>query len=143
MMAMADLAKYSGTGAVPLTAIAQRQRISLAYLEQLFGRLRRAGLVESERGRSGGYVLARPASAISVAAVMHAVEEAVEMTRCAGSAEHELGCLGHERCLTHDLWQALGDNIRDFLDDISIADVIGGRVKSTRAAPSAARLAAE
>ena len=86
VMAMADLAKYGADGSLPLPAIAERQQISLAYLEQLFLKLRRAGLVESARGRSGGYRLGRPADAISVADVMAAVEEDTRMTRCGGEA---------------------------------------------------------
>jgi Rrf2 family protein len=86
-MAMADLAKYGADGALPLPAIAERQQISLAYLEQLFLKLRRAGLVESARGRSGGYRLGRPAATISVADVMAAVEEDTRMTRCGGGSQ--------------------------------------------------------
>ena len=82
--AMADLAKFGVGEAVPLSAIAERQHISLAYLEQLFAKLRRAGLVESERGRTGGYRLGRPPAGITVAEIMRAVEEGIRMTRCAG-----------------------------------------------------------
>ena len=105
--AMADIAKHAGDDAVPLSAISERQHISLAYLEQIFLRLRRAGLVESARGRAGGYRLGRAPDQITVAEVMAAVEEEVRMTRCAG----ELGnpCHGKERCLTHGLWDALVD----------------------------------
>lgn len=133
VMAMADLAKHAGDGAVPLSAIAERQHISLAYLEQLFLRLRRAGLVESARGRAGGYRLGRPADRISVAEVMSAVEEEMRMTRCAGNHEHP--CLGHERCLTHGLWDALGDEIAAFLARVTLRDVVEGlpgHVRATR-----------
>ena len=88
--AMADLAKHGADGALALSTIAERQQISLAYLEQLFLKLRRTGLVESARGRSGGYRLGRPASAISVAEIMAAVEEDIRMTRCGGEAEKPL-----------------------------------------------------
>lgn len=123
VMAMADLAKYGAGGAVPLSAIAERQQISLAYLEQIFLRLRRAGLVESARGRSGGYRLARAAAAITVAEVMSAVEEDTRMTRCGGSSA---GCVGERRCLTHDLWEALGERIEMFMAEVSLQDVLDG-----------------
>jgi len=122
--AMADLAKYGENGAVPLSAVAERQQISLAYLEQLFLKLRRAGLVESERGRSGGYRLGRPASAITVAEVMTAVEEDIRMTRCGG--EDSTPCLTGRRCLTHGLWDALGDQIATFLAGVTLQQVLDG-----------------
>lgn len=124
VMAMADLAGQTGANAVPLSQISDRQRITVAYLEQLFQQLRRAELVESARGRSGGYRLARPAAAISVAEIMAAVEEGTRMTRCMG-AEGE-PCMAGERCLTHNLWEALGDEISSFLSRISLQDVIDG-----------------
>lgn len=124
VMAMADLAKHGSDTSVPLSAIAERQHLSLDYLEQIFLKLRRAGLVESTRGRLGGYRLGRPAADISVAAVMSAVEEDTRMTRCAGDGE--VGCFGPERCLTHDLWTALGDQIELFLSSISLKDVLDG-----------------
>ena len=124
VMAMADLAKHVGAGPVPLSAIAERQHISLAYLEQLFLRLRRAELVASERGRSGGYRLGRAADAITVAEVMAAVEEGTRMTRCAGEEGHP--CLPGERCLTHGLWNALGEHIGRFLSEVTLKDVIDG-----------------
>jgi Rrf2 family protein len=124
VMAMADLAKYGESGALPLPAIAERQQISLAYLEQLFLKLRRAGLVESARGRSGGYRLGRPATTITVAEVMAAVEEDTRMTRCGG--EHAKPCLPGQRCLTHELWDALGDQISAFLASVTLRDVLDG-----------------
>jgi Rrf2 family protein len=123
VMAMADLAKNSTSASVPLSAIAERQQLSLAYLEQIFMRLRRAGLVESARGRSGGYRLGRPASEITVAAVMRAVEEETRMTRC---MEAGTGCIGEERCLTHGLWAALGGEIESFLTSVSLQEVLDG-----------------
>ena len=91
VMAMADLARHDAGGSVPLSGIAERQHISPAYLEQIFLKLRRAGLVESERGRAGGYRLARSAASIAVGDVMAAAEEDVEMTRCAGeSSDNEM-----------------------------------------------------
>jgi Rrf2 family iron-sulfur cluster assembly transcriptional regulator len=122
--AMADLAKFSCGGAMPLSAVSERQRISLAYLEQLFVKLRRAGLVLSERGRAGGYRLARPADKISVAEIMRAVDEGVRMTRCAG--EDAVPCVPGRRCLTHGLWDALGEQIAWFLDNVTLEEVIGG-----------------
>lgn len=127
VMAMADLARNGAGGAVALSGIAERQKISPAFLEQIFLKLRRAGLVESERGRAGGYRLARPAAAIAVGEVMVAAEEAVEMTRC--GPEGLAACLGHERCLTHDLWDALSDEIRAYLQGVSLQDVLDGRVR--------------
>ncbi len=125
VMAMADMAKYGASRALPLSAIAERQCISLAYLEQLFRFLRRAGLVESERGRSGGYRLSRPAGSITVAEIMAAVDEDVRMTRCAG--EQASPCLSGARCLTHGLWAALGDEIAQFLSNVSLQDVVSGQ----------------
>jgi Rrf2 family transcriptional regulator, iron-sulfur cluster assembly transcription factor len=124
VMAMADLAKFGAQGALPLPAIAERQQISLAYLEQLFLKLRRAGLVESARGRSGGYRLGRPANAISVADVMAAVEEDTRMTRCGGEAAKP--CMPGQRCLTHGLWDALGDQIASFLENVTLQEVLDG-----------------
>jgi Rrf2 family iron-sulfur cluster assembly transcriptional regulator len=123
VMAMADLAKFGGEGAVPLSAIAERQHLSLAYLEQIFVHLRRAALVESARGRSGGYRLGRPARDIAIAEIMAAVEEGTRMTRC-GTGEP--GCLGEERCLTHGLWHALGAHIAAFLASVSLQEVLDG-----------------
>lgn len=126
VMAMADLAKHGQDAAIPLSAIAERQHLSVAYLEQIFIKLRRARLVDSERGRAGGYRLARPASVIMVADVMTAVEEETRMTRCQG--EGTVGCVGEHRCLTHGLWDALGEHIHDFLTRVSLEDVLSGRV---------------
>ncbi len=132
VMAMADIARHGSAesakgGAVCLADIAERQEISLAYLEQLFVRLRRAGLVSSVRGPGGGYRLAHPPEAVSVAAVVRAVDEPLHATRCDGGSE--IGCLaGGERCATHHLWEALGEEIDNFLGGVSLADVIGRRV---------------
>jgi Rrf2 family protein len=123
VMAMADLAKHGTVAAVPLSAIAERQHLSLAYLEQIFLRLRRAGLVESARGRSGGYALARPAYAIHIDEIMTAMEEETRLTRCLDS---EIGCLGERRCLTHGLWHALGAHIASFLSRVSLQEVVDG-----------------
>lgn len=126
VMAMADLAKFDKVGAVPLSAIAERQHISIAYLEQIFLKLRRAGLVDSARGRTGGYRLGRPAGEITISEIMGAAEEDVRMTRCGGDHGAE-GCLPGHRCLTHNLWEALGQQISDFLGGVTLQDVLDGR----------------
>jgi Rrf2 family protein len=123
VMALADLAKFGADQSQPLSGISERQQLSLAYLEQLFMRLRRAGLVDSSRGRAGGYRLARPASEITVAEIMRAVDEDTRMTRCSGG---QIGCLGVKRCLTHGLWDALGDHIEAFLSEVTLQDVLDG-----------------
>jgi Rrf2 family transcriptional regulator, iron-sulfur cluster assembly transcription factor len=124
VMAMADIAKFACQDrTVSLAVIAERQHLSAAYLEQLFVALRRAELVESVRGRAGGYRLARPASGISIAEIMAAVEEDTRMTRC---HDEPGGCVGSERCLTHGLWDALGRHIHGFLARITLQDVLDG-----------------
>jgi len=128
VMAMADIARHGGPGAVTLADVAERQDISLAYLEQLFARLRRAGLVMSVRGPGGGYRLAQPAEVTSVGAIVQAVDEPLHATRC--DAKSKIGCLsGGERCMTHHLWEALGEEIEHFLGGVSLADVIGRRIE--------------
>lgn len=122
VMAMADLAKNGHGRPVTLAAIAERQELSLTYLEQIFLRLRRAELVTSVRGPGGGYALARSASAIRIGEIMAAVEEPVQMVRCAG--ETMGGCVADRRCLTHDLWRALGDHIVLFLNSVTLGDVV-------------------
>jgi Rrf2 family iron-sulfur cluster assembly transcriptional regulator len=131
VMAMADLAKFSAECSVPLSAIAERQQISFAYLEQLFLKLRRAGLVESERGRSGGYRLSRPPGGITVAEIMAAVEEGTRMTRCLG--EEGPPCVPGHRCLTHELWDALGGHISGFLSSVNLQEVLEGIPLAKRA----------
>lgn len=121
--AMAELALAAGTDALALSTISERQLISLAYLEQIFLKLRRAGLVESARGRGGGYRLARPAREITVAEIMTAVEEDMRMTRCGADAAT---CLPGRRCITHGLWNALSDQIEAFLGSITLQQVIDG-----------------
>lgn len=142
-MAMVELAaRQQGCGADPssgrpvsLAELAQAQLLSLAYLEQLFGHLRRSGLVASARGPGGGYRLARPASAITVAAIVEAVDEPIRATRC---EEGSPGCLAGERCLTHDLWSELGEQIRLFLAHVTLADVVGGRIAGRAVMPRCA-----
>jgi Rrf2 family iron-sulfur cluster assembly transcriptional regulator len=134
VMAMADLARRQNEPcrAVALAEIAARQEISLSYLEQLFARLRRKGLVQSARGPGGGYRLSRTAAETTIAEIVHAVDEPLRATRC---AEQGKGCmLKGERCLTHDLWEHLGDRIEDYLASVSLADVISGRLRANRQA---------
>ncbi|WP_421786831.1 Rrf2 family transcriptional regulator [Hyphobacterium sp.] len=139
VMAMADLARRSVKAPVTLADIASRQSISLSYLEQLFARLRKAGLVESVRGPGGGYTLSRAAESIRVFDIMAAVDESVDVTRCEGEAK---GCMDDgRRCITHDLWDELSRHIYLFLGSITLEDVIAGRVMG--AARGANEMAAE
>ena len=127
VMAMTELAGCEADRAVTLAAIAERQQISRPYLEQLFARLRRQGLVRSVRGPGGGYRLARPAADLSVAEVVTAVDEPLKATRCDGQGP---GCLrGGARCRTHDLWVETGRQIHDYLASVSLADVLAGRLR--------------
>lgn len=121
--AMLDLALHHTQEPIALADIAQRQGISLSYLEQLFARLRKQGLVDSARGPGGGYRLGRGSAEISIADVIQAVDEKVDATRCGG----KMNCQGEERCLTHDLWSGLSDQIHEFLDAISLAQLVEKR----------------
>ncbi|MGE3303152.1 MAG: Rrf2 family transcriptional regulator [Hyphomonadaceae bacterium] len=143
VMAMADLSAQSRAAAprakrppARLMDIAARTAISLAYLEQLFARLKRAGLVEGVRGPLGGYRLTRAPEAISVAEIIAAVDEAIETNACAHGGA--VGCTGRsQRCTTHDLWAALGRRIQTYLGDVTLADILDGRVDApARAAPA-------
>lgn len=127
VMALVDLAQQSNGRPVALADIAKRQEISLSYLEQLFAKLRRRGLIKSVRGPGGGYMLSKPATETRIADVVLAVDEPIRATRCTpGSPE---GCRGnHERCATHDLWEALGNQIYGFLNAVTIADVVDRRI---------------
>ena len=128
VMAMADLAAHGSEGrAVPLAEISARQEISLSYLEQLFAKLRKTGLVVSVRGPGGGYRLSQPASELRIGDIILAVEEPIAATRCKpGSA---IGCTGTAaRCITHDLWEELGRQIHVFLSSVTLADVVERRV---------------
>lgn len=127
VMAMADLAGQSNGKPVPLADVAVRQEISLSYLEQLFGKLRRNHLVTSTRGPGGGYMLARPLEETMVSDIVLAVDEPLKATRCTPGSSR--GCQSdHGRCLTHDLWEELGNHIFLFLRAISLADVVEKRV---------------
>ncbi len=118
--AMLDLALHFDKGAVTLADIARRQGISLSYLEQLFAKLRRSGLVDSVRGPGGGYNLAVAPSKITVAEIIVAINENIDATRCGG----EKNCHGDETCLTHQLWEDLSTRIYEFLHGISLADLV-------------------
>ena len=118
--AMIDLALNSGDGPVTLAAISERQKISLSYLEQLFDRLRRYGLVESVRGPGGGYCLARPDADITIADVVRAVDEMLDATQCGGLQN----CRQAQRCMTHELWSTLNDRIYEFLSSVTLADEV-------------------
>jgi Rrf2 family iron-sulfur cluster assembly transcriptional regulator len=140
VMALADLAGRQdlvvGRG-VALAEIAERQQISLSYLEQLFSRLRRRGLVVSARGPGGGYRLARTAAETNIAEVVLAVDEPLRATRCKDGGK---GCMARgERCITHDLWEEMGRQLHGYLASVSLADVLGGKL---RRGPPGAREAA-
>ncbi|WP_064668141.1 Fe-S cluster assembly transcriptional regulator IscR [Pseudoalteromonas prydzensis] len=119
--AMLDVALHASVGPVPLADISERQEISLSYLEQLFARLRKNGLVSSVRGPGGGYLLGRETHAISVGDVINAVDESIDATRCHGATG---GCQSGMRCLTHTLWSDLSARIEDFLNGITLAELV-------------------
>ena len=118
--AMIDLAMHHGSGPVTLAEISGRQKISLSYLEQLFGKLRRHRLVESVRGPGGGYCLAKDMSGISVAEIILAVDEPIDATQCGGQEN----CQDDQKCLTHDLWATLNERIFDYLESVSLRQLV-------------------
>ena len=118
--AMVDLAMRQTRGPVTLAAISERQHISLSYLEQLFGKLRRAKLVSSVRGPGGGYNLAQPAPGITVADIVTAVDETLDATQCGGREN----CHEEKRCMTHDLWATLNEKMYDYLSSVTLADLV-------------------
>ena len=120
--AMIDLGLRAQSGPVALAAISQRQHISLSYLEQLFGKLRRHQLVESTRGPGGGYTLGRAAADISVADIIIAVDEPIDATGCGGKED----CMGQDagKCMTHDLWTSLNEKMIEYLDSISLGRLV-------------------
>jgi Rrf2 family iron-sulfur cluster assembly transcriptional regulator len=117
---MIDLAMRHGGGPVTLAGISDRQKISLSYLEQLFGKLRRHGLVESVRGPGGGYNLARPMDQLTIADIIIAVDEPLDATRCGGLAN----CQDEQRCMTHDLWVSLNEKIYEYLSSVTLKDMV-------------------
>jgi Rrf2 family iron-sulfur cluster assembly transcriptional regulator len=132
VMAMADLAKNGRDRAVSLAEIATRQEISLSYLEQLFARLRKGGLVRSVRGPGGGYRLARGAHETTVAEIVLAVDEPIRATRCAAHSSPKGCMMAGERCITHNLWEDLGEEIQAFLAAVSLEDVVMNRTGARR-----------
>lgn len=134
--AMIDLALRERQGPVTLAGIAERQKISLSYLEQLFGKLRRHRLVDSVRGPGGGYTLARPLEQISVADIIGAVDEPLDATQCGGKEN----CHDEHRCMTHDLWSTLNVKMYEYLSSVSLADLVNSQ-KHKMAPPEVAVLA--
>jgi len=127
---MLDLALHAQEGPVSLADIAERQDISLSYLEQLFARLRKRELVNSTRGPGGGYRLGLEPRSIDVAGVITAVDERLDSTACGGQGN----CHGDKRCLTHELWQDLSDSIYDYLSSISLQDLLDKQVAGKQSA---------
>lgn len=138
VMAMADLALHGGAErAVPLQEVARRQEISLSYLEQLFARMRQAGLVAGVRGPGGGYRLARALDEITVADIIAAVNEPIKTTQCEEGSN--TSCMGKQgRCIAHGLWAEMGARIQSFLSSVTLADVLAQRFGSQEAEAYAA-----
>jgi Rrf2 family iron-sulfur cluster assembly transcriptional regulator len=118
--AMMDLAMRGEEGPVALASISERQKISLSYLEQLFGKLRRHSLVDSVRGPGGGYCIARPFDQVAVADIIRAVDEHLDATQCGGREN----CHDEHRCMTHDLWSTLNAKMFDYLASVTLADLV-------------------
>ncbi len=127
--AMVDLALRGGNGPVTLAGISERQDISLSYLEQLFGKLRRHHLVESVRGPGGGYCLTKALEDISVADIIRAVDEPIDATQCGGKEN----CKDDGRCMTHDLWVNLNAKIYEYLNSVSLAELVNNQRSSATA----------
>jgi len=123
--AMIDLGMRHQRGPVTLAGISERQRISLSYLEQLFGRLRRQGIVDSVRGPGGGYTLAQPMDAISVASIIRAVDEPIDATQCGGLGN----CHDDRECMTHDLWMSLNARIYEYLESVHLGDLVRKQIQ--------------
>jgi len=133
VMAMVDLATHSKGQPVALADIAERQEISLSYLEQLFAKLRRGGLVRSVRGPGGGYTLAKPLDTVSVADIIRAVDEPVDATQCGGKEN----CHDEHRCMTHDLWTSLNKKIYEYLDSVTLAELVAKQQEKQKIATMA------
>ena len=118
--AMIDLAMQPGSGPVTLAEISQRQKISLSYLEQLFGKMRRRALVDSVRGPGGGYLLAKDMAQVSVADIIVAVDEPIDSTQCGG----EENCRDGQKCITHDLWTNLDQHVVDYLSAVTLKQLV-------------------
>jgi len=123
--AMIDLTRHNEKGPVTLAGISERQDISVAYLEQLFSKLRRRDLVKSVRGPGGGYCLARDADAISVADIVFAVDEPLDITRCQGNGNCQQSPKGNIECITHNLWASLNERIIAYLESVSLSELAG------------------
>jgi len=126
--AMLDLALNEVDRPVTLAGISERQDISLSYLEQLFSRLRRNGLVKSVRGPGGGYRIAKPLQDISVSDIIIAVDEQIDATQCGGSEN----CMGEKRCMTHELWSCLNVKILEYLSGVSLAQLVASQREGTK-----------
>lgn len=127
VMALVDLAATGQTRPIALADIAERQEISLSYLEQLFAKLRRGGLVRSVRGPGGGYLLARKSGETRISDIILAVDEPIRATRCAPGSP--AGCTANKsRCATHDLWEELGNQIHLYLNSVTLEDVVANRI---------------
>lgn len=130
VMAMVDLAAHSEGRPIALADVADRQEISLSYLEQLFGKLRKGGLVKSVRGPGGGYLLSRSSDETRISDIILAVDEPIKATRCTPGAPQ--GCTSNQqRCLTHDLWEELGNQIYLYLSSVTLSDVVAKRILGT------------
>lgn len=123
--AMVDLALRGGASPVTLASISERQKISLSYLEQLFGKLRRHNIVESVRGPGGGYYLARPSSKISIADIVVAVDESLDATQCGGKGD----CHDDKQCITHDLWVGLNEALYRYMAEVSLQQVVDNQAR--------------
>lgn len=123
--AMTDLAERHGRGPVTLASIGERQKISLSYLEQLFGKLRKHNIVIAVRGPGGGYYLARPANLISVADIIVAVDEQIDATKCGGKAD----CDDNKQCSTHDLWMGLNEVLHKYMAEVSLQQLVDNHSK--------------
>ena len=137
--AVINLAMAYHNRPISISAIAEQEKVSSEFLEQIFFKLKKAGLIRSVRGPGGGYVLGRDADAISIGEVMAAVDEPVRMTRCLSEGD---GCVSSRRCNTHFLWDALGTHIEQFLATATLADVLHGRYSAPVAGISLSELAA-
>ncbi len=124
--AMADLAMCGGHSPVTMAAISERQKISLSYLEQLFGKLRRSKIVESVRGPGGGYYLARPAEKITIAEIIVAVDEPLDATSCGGKGN----CHDERQCITHELWMGLNEKIFDYLASVTLQQLVDSQTQT-------------
>ena len=124
--AMVDLAMRGKSGPVTMASISERQKISLSYLEQLFGKLRRSNIVESVRGPGGGYYLARPAEKISISEIIAAVDEPMDATKCGGLGN----CHDEHQCITHDLWTGLNVKIFEYLASVTLQQVVDSQAKA-------------